>query len=87
VSRKLSTECYLVLEPTYTNGRLSGFKVAKVAQRAPKKATTMLKLGITVPEEVFTPFVVTAEINTTKKDIQVGVESKSLTRGKIEGLQ
>jgi hypothetical protein len=82
MSKDLTTECYLILEPTYDkySGDLSGFKVAKVSQRQPKNSSAVLKLDVTVPAEMFSPFVVTADIKATKKNIEVKVGKPKLTR-------
>ncbi len=68
----MRTTCYLVLEPTFTQaGKLRNVKVARTTARYPRAqspGTYVVKLNLSVPDEVFEPPVVDVQVRTAKVD-------------------
>lgn len=70
VTKKLTTTCYVKLQPQYTRGDLKGVKAAGLSQKAPRVGHCV-KLRLSVPASVFEPF--EAEVDVPASAVQCKV--------------
>lgn len=76
-SKTVEASCYLTLEPSWdkhsTTERVSGLKVVRVSQRAPKKGYC-IKINIEVPKHVFKPVIAEVDVKTPERAVQCKVD-------------
>lgn len=61
-NEKIKVRAFLVIEPTYSHsGTLTGARIARVAQKAPKKGRSV-ELALSLPTAMFKPLRLAVEV-------------------------